>query len=98
MLVGTVSDPSRLSLDGSLQGMYFFGYGDFLSPRGTGVMLIHHLLGQIWAIRGEADPASPEATKSEYVRPKGTRSRTRSIVAPENSCLTVQTGQTAGSV
>lgn len=26
---------NRLSLDGVLQGMYFFGYGDFLSAQGT---------------------------------------------------------------
>lgn len=34
----------RLSLDGFLQGMYFFGYGDFLSTRATlGVRLHPHL-------------------------------------------------------
>jgi hypothetical protein len=35
-----LANSSRLSLDGSLQGMYFFGYGDFLSARGTGVIAI----------------------------------------------------------
>ena len=28
-------DSNRLSLEGNLQGMYFFGYGDFLSAQGT---------------------------------------------------------------
>ena len=34
---------SRIALDGQIQGMYFFGYGDFYSAKGTvGVGITHH--------------------------------------------------------
>lgn len=37
-------DSERLSLEGYVNGMYFFGYGDFYSARGlVGVGLSHHL-------------------------------------------------------
>jgi hypothetical protein len=42
-IVGTrvrwyLGDSGRFSLDGSFQGMYFFGYGDFLTASGAGVV------------------------------------------------------------
>ena len=34
----------RYSVDGSLQGMYFFGYGNFLTVKGSaGIALTRHL-------------------------------------------------------
>ena len=39
-----VRDSSRFSLDGGLQGMYFFGYGDFLYTRGTAQLQLHRNL------------------------------------------------------
>ena len=36
-----VHDSSRFSVDGGLQGMYFFGYGDFLYTRGTAQVALH---------------------------------------------------------
>jgi hypothetical protein len=35
---------ARLSLDGSAQGMYFFGYGDFVSAQGTMGIAANHRL------------------------------------------------------
>ena len=38
-----VPSSNRLALEGSVQGMYFFGYGDFYSARGTaGIGLTHN--------------------------------------------------------
>jgi hypothetical protein len=39
-----IHDSSRLSLDGSVQGMYFFGYGDFVYGRGKASIALHHNL------------------------------------------------------
>jgi hypothetical protein len=36
-----IHDSSRLSIDGSFQGMYFFGYGDFQYARGKADLKIH---------------------------------------------------------
>ena len=39
-------DSERLSLEGYVNGMYFFGYGDFYSARGlAGIGLSHHWKG-----------------------------------------------------
>ena len=34
-------DSDRLALDGYVQGMYFFGYGDFITARGIAVVKLH---------------------------------------------------------
>lgn len=39
-----IHDSTRFSLDGSLQGMYFFGYGDFLYTQGSAQVALHHNL------------------------------------------------------
>ena len=39
-----VHDSTRFSLDGGLQGMYFFGYGDFLYTQGTAQVALHRNL------------------------------------------------------
>lgn len=39
-----IPDSDRLSIDGSFQGMYFFGYGDFVYARGKGNVKLHHRL------------------------------------------------------
>jgi hypothetical protein len=39
-----IPDSDRLSIDGSFQGMYFFGYGDFVYARGKGNVKLHNHL------------------------------------------------------
>jgi hypothetical protein len=39
-----IPESSRFSLDGSVQGMYFFGYGDFVYARGKANVKLHHNL------------------------------------------------------
>jgi hypothetical protein len=39
-----IPDSARFSLDGSLQGMYFFGYGNFIYTKGTAQVAIRHNL------------------------------------------------------
>lgn len=39
-----IHDSRRLSVDGSFQGMYFFGYGDFVYARGKANVELHHHL------------------------------------------------------
>jgi hypothetical protein len=39
-----IHDSSRFSLDGSFQGMYLFGYGDFIYARGKADVALHHHL------------------------------------------------------
>ena len=39
-----VHNSTRFSLDGGLQGMYFFGYGDFLYTQGTAQVALHRNL------------------------------------------------------
>jgi hypothetical protein len=39
-----IPDSNRLSIDGSFQGMYFFGYGDFVYARGKGNFKVHNHL------------------------------------------------------
>lgn len=39
-----IHDSSRFSLDGSIQGMYFFGYGNFVYTQGSAQIALHHNL------------------------------------------------------
>jgi hypothetical protein len=63
-------DSNRLSFDGSVRGMYFFGYGDFVSARGNvSVGLTEHLalrggyqLGSRLSIHGTSDEIAVRLT------------------------------------
>jgi hypothetical protein len=64
-------DSNRLSLEGSLRGMYFFGYGDFLSARANiGVGLTQHLrfhagyqMGSRLSVHGTSDEIAIRLTQ-----------------------------------
>ena len=64
-------DSNRLSLEGSVRGMYFFGYGDFLTARGTlGVGLTRRLafragyqMGSRLTIQGTSDQIAIRVTQ-----------------------------------
>lgn len=64
-------DSNRFSLDGAFQGMYFFGYGDFLSAQGTaGVAASRHFafragyqLGTRFSIHGSSSQVGVRLTQ-----------------------------------
>ena len=64
-------DSNRLALDAFIQGMYFFGYGDFWSSQGSvDVGLTHHLrvaagyqLGTRLSIHGGSDQVGIRLTQ-----------------------------------
>ena len=66
-----LSNSNRLSFDGSIHGMYFFGYGNFVSADGSmGIGLTHHLnlklgyqMGSRFDIHGVSDQLGVRLTE-----------------------------------